>query len=137
MLGYKSCVFSLLYAKLNLKKYIQGQLSAKLSVPPFPASTLTPACVSPPSPTEGGLSVHPYSPQPAFPTTVALRPSVCLLCDHCPKGVLCLSLLPPPSQHPSLSCAVIDMDAEGEGGPVCQSRRWKMKAQMKEACAVY
>lgn len=135
MLVPKSSVFSLLYVRLNLKKYIQGQLSAKPSVPPFPPSATV--CLSPPSPTEGGLSVHPHSPQPAFPTTTALRPSVCLLCDHCPEGVLCLSLLLSPSQHPSLSCTVIDMDAEGEGGPVCQSRRWKMKAQMKEACSVY
>lgn len=51
----QSSLFPLLYAKLNLKKYIQGQLSAK--VPPFPS-----VCLSPASPTEGGLSVHPYSP---------------------------------------------------------------------------
>lgn len=43
---------------------------------------------------------RPFSPsilstRPAFPTTtIGLRPSVCLLWDHCPEGALCLSLLP-------------------------------------------
>lgn len=113
MSGCTRIVFSLLFAGLDLKKYIQGQLSAKLSLPPFPLSALTPVCLSPPSPTEGGLSVHPHSPQPAFPTAVALRPSVCLHCDHCPEGVLCLPLLPPPLPA---SFSLMRRDRYGRGG---------------------
>lgn len=62
MLGYWTSVCSAIYARLNLKKYIQGQLSANLSVPPPPLSALTSVCLSPASPTEGGLSVHPRLP---------------------------------------------------------------------------
>ena len=137
MLGCKSIVFSLLFSRLNLKKYIQRQLSAKVSVAPFPLSALTSVCLSPASPTEGGLSAHANSPQPACPATLGLRPSVCLLCDHCPEGVLCFSLLPF-SLPASFSLMRRDRYGRGgRGGPVCQSRRWKMKAQMKEACSVY
>lgn len=65
-----------------------------------------PVCTSPPSPTGGGLSsllrLPLRSPLP-----------ICLSALRLPSWGGTRSL-PPPSRHLPLSCAVIDMDAEGE-----------------------
>lgn len=70
--------------------------------------SLRPVCTSPPSPTGGGLS---------SPLRLPLRRRsplpICLSALRLPSWGGTPSL-PPPSRHLPLSCAVIDMDAEGE-----------------------
>lgn len=135
------CIFSRILSRAQLEEiYSRTAVSPTLS-PSFPSECIGYSLPVPSVPNRGrpfsrtALSTaslrHHRSPSPICLS--ALRNTVLRVYSAPP------SLHPPslPSQHPSLSCAVIDMDAEGVGGPVCQSRRWKMKAQMKEACSVY
>lgn len=107
MLGCKSIVFSLLeeiYSETAVGQSLSCSFSSECSDFSLPVP-----CI----PNRG----RPFSPcklsQPSCPATLGLRPSVCLLCDHCPEGVLCLSLLP--SSLPA-SFSLMRRDRYGRGG---------------------